>query len=103
MGEAPRYPNVYLASQSAGTSIGGQKLLLPLGTTKETKEVRTKSTAGDTWLLKRLTRAAFGQLYEEVTIPAPKAVPFRFNETLRPISEMDPWGRRTFHVSVIFH
>ncbi|GAA5881164.1 hypothetical protein JCM3774_003993 [Rhodotorula dairenensis] len=74
LGEAPRYPNVYLASQSAGTSIGGQKLLLPLGTTKETKE-----------------------LYEEVTIPAPKAVPFRFNEMLRPIAEMDPWGRRTFH------
>ena len=39
------------------------------------------------------------QLYEEVTIPAPKAVPFRFDEKLRLISEMDPWGRRTFHVS----
>ncbi|GAA5954365.1 hypothetical protein JCM8115_004564 [Rhodotorula mucilaginosa] len=74
LGEAPQYPNVYLASKSAGTSIGGQRLLLPLGTTKETKE-----------------------LYEEVTIPAPKAVPFRFDEKLRPISEMDPWGRRTFH------
>ena len=38
------------------------------------------------------------QYYEEITIPAPKAVPFRFNETLVPISDMDPWGKRTFHV-----
>lgn len=38
------------------------------------------------------------QLYDEVTIPAPKAVPFRFDEKLRPISDMDAWGKRTFHV-----
>lgn len=32
-------------------------------------------------------------------IPAPKAVPFRFDESLIPISSMDAWGQRTFHVS----
>lgn len=34
-------------------------------------------------------------------IPAPKAVPFRFDEALLPINEMDPWGQRTFHASVL--
>lgn len=42
---------------------------------------------------------ASSQYYEEITIPAPKPVPFRFNEELLPISQMDAWGRRTFHVS----
>lgn len=30
-------------------------------------------------------------------IPAPKAVPFRFDEALLPINKMDAWGQRTFH------
>ncbi|BGP22414.1 DNA/RNA helicase, DEAD/DEAH boxtype [Rhodotorula toruloides] len=72
--DAPQYPNIYLASKSAGVSIGGQRLALPVGTTRDMKE-----------------------LYEEITIPAPKAVPFRFNESLVPIGEMDAWGKRTFH------
>ena len=32
-------------------------------------------------------------------IPAPKPVPFRFDEALMPIGSMDAWGQRTFHVS----
>ncbi|BGP29628.1 Putative steryl acetyl hydrolase mug81 [Rhodotorula toruloides] len=72
--DAPQYPNVYMASKNAGVSVGGQRLALPVGTTREMKE-----------------------LYEEITIPAPKAVPFRFNESLVPIGEMDAWGKRTFH------
>jgi len=43
------------------------------------------------------------QYYEEITIPAPKAVPFRFNEKLVPIGDMDPWGKRTFHVRSSLH
>lgn len=42
---------------------------------------------------------SFSQNYEEIVIPAPKAVPFRFNEALVPIKDMNPWGKRTFHVS----
>ncbi|GAA6042641.1 hypothetical protein JCM8097_008262 [Rhodosporidiobolus ruineniae] len=72
--EAPQYPNVYISSKNSGVNIGGQKMALPLGTLRETKE-----------------------LYEEITIPAPRAVPFRFNEKLVPIKELDPWGQRTFH------
>ncbi|GAA5891840.1 hypothetical protein JCM5296_003246 [Sporobolomyces johnsonii] len=72
--EAPQYPNVYMSTKSTGIAVGGQKLALPSGTIRETKEH-----------------------YEEITIPAPKAVPFRFNEAPVPIKDMDPWGRRTFH------
>ncbi|GAA6006189.1 hypothetical protein JCM10207_000556 [Rhodosporidiobolus poonsookiae] len=72
--EAPQYPNVYMASRSTGINIGGQKVALPVGTIRETKD-----------------------LYEEITIPAPKAVPFRFNESLVPIKDLDYWGQRTFH------
>ncbi|GAA5973379.1 hypothetical protein JCM11641_003101 [Rhodosporidiobolus odoratus] len=72
--EAPQYPNVYISSKNAGMHIGGQKVALPVGTIRETKDK-----------------------YEEVTIPAPRAVPFRFNEKLVPINELDAWGRRTFH------
>ncbi|BGP18968.1 hypothetical protein JCM10213_002613 [Rhodosporidiobolus nylandii] len=72
--EAPQYPNVYISSKNAGLQVGGQKVALPVGTLRETKEK-----------------------YEEITIPAPKAVPFRFNEKLVPINELDAWGKRTFH------
>ncbi|GAA5949316.1 hypothetical protein JCM21900_005602 [Sporobolomyces salmonicolor] len=72
--EAPQYPNVYMSTKSSGIAIGGQKLALPSGTIRETKEH-----------------------YEEITIPAPKAVPFRFNEAPVAIKDLDPWGRRTFH------
>lgn len=44
--------------------------------------------------------ASTTQNYEEIVIPAPKAVPFRFNESLVPIKDMNPWGKRTFHVSL---
>ncbi|GAA5916218.1 hypothetical protein JCM6882_001112 [Rhodosporidiobolus microsporus] len=72
--DAPQYPNVYISSKNAGMNLGGQKMALPLGTLRETKE-----------------------LYEEITIPAPRAVPFRFNEKLVPIQDLDVWGKRTFH------
>ncbi|GAA5924697.1 uncharacterized protein JCM15063_005710 [Sporobolomyces koalae] len=72
--EAVEYPNVYLASKTTGLNIGASKMSLPIGTTRLHKEH-----------------------YEEITIPAPKAVPFRFNESLVPIKDMNPWGKRTFH------
>ncbi|GAA5829196.1 hypothetical protein JCM11251_004156 [Rhodosporidiobolus azoricus] len=72
--DAPQYPNVYISSKNAGMNIGGQKVALPVGTLRETKE-----------------------LYEEITIPAPRAVPFRFDEKLVPIKDLDIWGQRTFH------
>ncbi|KAI5477077.1 DNA/RNA helicase, DEAD/DEAH box type [Pseudohyphozyma bogoriensis] len=74
--EAEQYPNVYLSSSNAPSGITGiyGQATLPIGTTREDK----------------------GE-YEEIMIPAPKAVPFRFNEAPVPISSMDEWGRRTFH------
>ncbi|GAA5976618.1 hypothetical protein JCM5350_006700 [Sporobolomyces pararoseus] len=72
--EAEQYPNVYLASKTTGLNIGNSKMSLPIGTVRMHKEH-----------------------YEEIMIPAPKAVPFRFNESLVPIKEMNPWGKRTFH------
>ncbi|GAA5908844.1 uncharacterized protein JCM6883_004186 [Sporobolomyces salmoneus] len=72
--EAEQYPNVYLASKTSGLNIGGSKMSLPIGTVRMHKEN-----------------------YEEIVIPAPKAVPFRFNESLVPIQDMNPWGKRTFH------
>ena len=75
---------------------------MPVGTTRDIMEVRLPSPFFPTLSLLRaplLTLFHFRtQYYEEITIPAPKAVPFRFNETLVPISDMDPWGKRTFHV-----
>ncbi|GAA5928999.1 hypothetical protein JCM3775_006708 [Rhodotorula graminis] len=72
--DAPQYPNVYISAKNSGLGLAGQKLAMPVGTTRDIMEY-----------------------YEEITIPAPKAVPFRFNEKLVPISDMDPWGKRTFH------
>ncbi|SCV72482.1 BQ2448_4019 [Microbotryum intermedium] len=74
--EPIRYPNVYLApgAQAAAHGLGGQKLILPVGTTRDDR----------------------GE-YEEIMIPAPNPVPFRFNENPVPISAMDAWGKRTFH------
>ncbi|GAA5868240.1 hypothetical protein JCM8547_002290 [Rhodosporidiobolus lusitaniae] len=72
--EAPQYPNVYISSKNAGVNIGGQKMALPMGTLREQKEH-----------------------YEEITIPAPRMVPFRFDEKLVPIKDLDVWGQRTFH------
>ncbi|SGY69108.1 BQ5605_C004g02960 [Microbotryum silenes-dioicae] len=74
--EPIRYPNVYLApgAQAAAHGLGGQKLILPVGTTRNDR----------------------GE-YEEIMIPAPDPVPFRFNENPVPISAMDAWGKRTFH------
>ncbi|KAK4052108.1 putative steryl acetyl hydrolase mug81 [Microbotryomycetes sp. JL201] len=76
IGEQEKLPNVYLAPGSSGSqlALGGQRLALPVGTTREEQAN-----------------------YEEITIPAPKAVPFRFDEALVPISGMDAWGKRTFH------
>ncbi|KAM0787951.1 hypothetical protein ACM66B_006155 [Microbotryomycetes sp. NB124-2] len=76
IGEQEKLPNVYLAPGSTGSqlALGGQRLALPVGT------IREEQTH-----------------YEEITIPAPKAVPFRFDEALVPISSMDAWGKRTFH------
>mgnify|MGYP001570104958 len=50
--------------------------------------------------VRSLAYPARPQEYEEITIPAPAAVPFRFDEALLPIDQMDPWGQRTFHVRV---
>ncbi|GAA6008054.1 hypothetical protein JCM11491_006594 [Sporobolomyces phaffii] len=72
--EEEQYPNVYLASKTTGLNIGQSKMSLPIGTVRMHKEH-----------------------YEEIVIPAPKAVPFRFNEALVPIKDMNPWGKRTFH------
>ncbi|KAK4050583.1 putative steryl acetyl hydrolase mug81 [Microbotryomycetes sp. JL221] len=74
--EHERLPNVYLAPGSTGSNMamGGQRLALPVGTTREEQTH-----------------------YDEITIPAPKAVPFRFDEALVPIKSMDAWGKRTFH------
>lgn len=77
---------------------------MPVGTTRDIMEVRLPCpsfAAGPSrsYRAPLLTRSHLRtQYYEEITIPAPKAVPFRFNETLVPISDMDPWGKRTFHV-----
>jgi len=38
--DAPQYPNVYISTKNAGLGLGGQKLALPIGTTRETMEVR---------------------------------------------------------------
>ncbi|KAK4699669.1 hypothetical protein P7C70_g6591, partial [Phenoliferia sp. Uapishka_3] len=75
--EHVQYPHVYLSTTAASLGslhFAGQKSAMPVGTTREDR----------------------GE-YEEITIPAPKAVPFRFDEALLPIKDMDQWGQRTFH------
>ncbi|KAM0749869.1 Sec63-domain-containing protein [Meredithblackwellia eburnea MCA 4105] len=70
-----QYPNVYLSNKGQASQVFlGQRMTLPIGTMREER----------------------GE-YEEITIPAPKPVPFRFNEAPVPIREMDEWGQRTFH------
>ncbi|PWN54230.1 Sec63-domain-containing protein [Violaceomyces palustris] len=63
----PKYPHVFSSGTHGNTlSVFGNKFSLPVGTTREEQ-----------------------QFYEEITIPPPKTVPFRLNERLVPISEMD--------------
>ncbi|KAK0538541.1 putative steryl acetyl hydrolase mug81 [Tilletia horrida] len=73
----PVYPHVYSSSTNSGhgniLSITGSKFALPVGTTREETP-----------------------LYEEVTIPPPKQVPFRTAERLIPIPEMEPLCRPAF-------
>ncbi|KAL8280408.1 hypothetical protein RQP46_007056 [Phenoliferia psychrophenolica] len=75
--EEEKLPNVYLsqAAQSLGSlHFAGQKSAMPLGTTREDR----------------------GE-YEEITIPAPRAVPPMTDELPIEIRSMDQWGQRTFH------
>jgi len=72
---------------------------LPIGTVRMHKEVSLFL-----FQVPKLVRVLIPmfdlQHYEEIVIPAPKAVPFRFNESLVPIKDMNPWGKRTFHVTL---
>lgn len=73
---------------------------MPLGTTRDDRGVRFAVLFWRTMLSRELTGIySCPQEYEEIMIPAPKAVPFRFDEALLPIDQMDAWGKRTFHVS----
>lgn len=72
--DQPSYPHVFSSGAHGNTlSVFGQKFSLPVGTTRVEK-----------------------QFYEEVTIPPPRQVPFRMNERLIPISEMDSLSRGAF-------
>ncbi|KAE8216301.1 hypothetical protein CF327_g478 [Tilletia walkeri] len=77
MTSQPVYPHVFSSSTNSGhgniLSITGSKFALPIGTTREETP-----------------------LYEEVTIPPPKQVPFRMAERLIPIGEMEPLCRPAF-------
>ncbi|KAK0543882.1 putative steryl acetyl hydrolase mug81 [Tilletia horrida] len=73
----PEYPHVFSSATNSGhgniISIGGSKFALPIGTTREQHT-----------------------FYEEVKIPPPRQVPFRMEERLIPIHDMEPLCRPAF-------
>jgi antiviral helicase SLH1 len=71
----PVYPHVYSAQGGGGSVLSafGAKFSLPVGTTRIEHE-----------------------FFEEVTIPPPKQLPFRHQERLVPITEMDSLSRGAF-------
>ncbi|KAN0066073.1 putative steryl acetyl hydrolase mug81 [Thecaphora frezii] len=72
--DQPKYPHVFSSGPQGNVlSVFGHRFALPVGTTREEHS-----------------------FYEEVTIPPPKTVPFRINERLIPIGEMDTLSRGAF-------
>ncbi|EPQ32190.1 uncharacterized protein PFL1_00387 [Pseudozyma flocculosa PF-1] len=72
--DEPRYPHVFSSGAHGNVlSVFGQRFALPAGTTRVEQS-----------------------FYEEVTIPPPRNVPFRIDERLIPIGEMDTLSKGAF-------